>query len=255
MNREELQRYVGVTGYSLGQVEKDYFQHIVLSALSRTEGSILVFKGGTALQKTGVIPRFSEDLDFTTRDTHLSHRICEVTVDAITRYNIPVEVDNMSDTEAALNYRLKIQGLLYKDRRSVCTIRIEISKREAVLRPPEQRELAPPYTDILPYSLYVMHWEEILAEKIRAVYTRQRARDLYDLSKLWEHGTRFDEGLATQKLAYYHLSFDASAFLARAGQLRPLWDRELQSLVQSIPPFDHALQNIQAMISSQQEGP
>ena len=65
MNRNELRRYIGITGYSLGQVEKDYFQHIVLAALSRKMAGSLVFKGGTALQKAGVVSRFSEDLDFT----------------------------------------------------------------------------------------------------------------------------------------------------------------------------------------------
>jgi len=65
MNREELRRYVGVTRFSLGQVEKDYFQHIVLGAISRRMAGLLVFKGGTALQKMGLLTRFSEDLDFT----------------------------------------------------------------------------------------------------------------------------------------------------------------------------------------------
>ena len=73
MNRDELRKYIGITGYSLGHVEKDYFQHIILGALSRNFGETLVFKGGTALQKLGVINRFSEDLDFTTQKVHTTN--------------------------------------------------------------------------------------------------------------------------------------------------------------------------------------
>ena len=63
MNRGELRRYVGSTGHTLGHVEKDYLQHIVLAAYSRKMAGHLVFKGGTALQKLGVVARFSEDLE------------------------------------------------------------------------------------------------------------------------------------------------------------------------------------------------
>jgi len=55
MNRDELKEYIGTTAFSLGHVEKDYFQHIILSGFSRRLSSSLVFKGGTALQKTGII--------------------------------------------------------------------------------------------------------------------------------------------------------------------------------------------------------
>jgi hypothetical protein len=53
---------------NLGNAEKDYFQDLLLLAVSR-ESPGLVFKGGTALFKLHGLDRFSEDLDFTGRLT------------------------------------------------------------------------------------------------------------------------------------------------------------------------------------------
>lgn len=188
MNREELRKYIGITGYSLGQVEKDYFQHMILGALSRKSGGELVFKGGTALQKTGVIPRFSEDLDFTKRKEINLQGLIKDTLNVIKNYNFQTKADKIVDDERTMGFRIKIQGPLYRNRRGICTVRVEVSKREKVILDPERRELTPPYSDILPYLIYIMQKEEILSEKIRAVYTRHRARDLYDIYKILERG-------------------------------------------------------------------
>ena len=66
LNREELSGYIERTGMqTLWQVERDYLQHIILRAIYSRVSNGLVFKGGTALQKLGIVDRFSIDLDFT----------------------------------------------------------------------------------------------------------------------------------------------------------------------------------------------
>ena len=200
MNRDELRKYIGITGYSLGHVEKDYFQHIILSALSRKFGESLVFKGGTALQKLGVINRFSEDLDFTTKKDLEMKKLKETAINIIQNYNYINEINNFIDNERTIGFRIKIKGPLFRNNRGICTLRIEISKREPVILKPEKKELAPPYKDILSYVLNVMCKEEILAEKIRTIYTRQKARDLYDIYKILDFGTKVDINLANKKL-------------------------------------------------------
>jgi predicted nucleotidyltransferase component of viral defense system len=248
MNREELQRYIGITGYSLGQVEKDYFQHIVLGALSRKAGSKLVFKGGTALQKGGITSRFSEDIDFTARNENLGKELCEIATVAIEKYNIPVETNHYLQDERTMSFRIKIQGPLYRNHQGICTIRVEISKRETVFLKPEQKEFTPPYANILPYTIDVMQNEEILSEKIRTIYSRQKARDLYDLYKIIKQNTRFDKSLTQKKLDYYDISFEAVTFLKRCERLKPLWSQELQSLMENVPSYQEALTTVKKML-------
>lgn len=249
MNREELRSYIGITGYSLGQVEKDYFQHMILGALSRKSGGVLVFKGGTALQKIGIIQRFSEDLDFTMRTDVTLQGLLENTLSVILNYNFLTEADNFVDHERTVGFRIKIQGPLYRNRQGICTVRIEVSKRESVVLGPDRKELTPPYSDILPYIIYIMRKEEILSEKIRTIYTRHRARDLYDIYKILEKGTTLDIDLANKKLEYYDLIFDASTFLRNCERLEPNWDNELQSLMEHIIPYQKALSAVKDMLS------
>jgi len=250
MNREELKKYIGVTGYSLGQVEKDYFQHILLGALSRNLGEKLVFKGGTALQKLGVIPRFSEDLDFTARHNITMDKLKGNVLRAIQNYNYLVEVDNLIDDERTIGFRIKIQGILYRNQRGICSIRIEISKRETVILAPVKKEFTPLYTDILPYLMNVMQMDEILAEKIRTIYTREKARDLYDIYKILESGTNFNNDLTNKKLEYYDLQFDTPIFYKHCEKLKPNWENELQSLMEYQPSYQKALNTVKEKLKN-----
>ncbi len=253
MNRDELKRHIGITGYSLGQVEKDYFQHMILGALSRRAGGGLVFKGGTALQKLGIIPRFSEDLDFTARYDPKIQKLKDYILRVIHNYNFLAEANNFIDDERTAGFRIKIQGPLFRNRQGLCTIRIEISKRESVISIPENKEFNPPYLDILPYSLNIMHKEEILAEKIRAIYSRHKARDLYDIYKLLEIGTIYNIDLANEKLDYYNLQFDTGSFIENCEKLKPDWERDLQSLMQNIVPYNNVLNVIKERLLKDQK--
>src|SRR3989337_1771728 len=67
LSRKSLESMKSTLGLNLGQIERDYLQHIVLLFLYRHAGNWLVFKGGTSLQKAYGLNRFSDDLDFTSK--------------------------------------------------------------------------------------------------------------------------------------------------------------------------------------------
>ena len=249
MNREDLRRYIGVTGLSLGHVEKDYLQHIVLGGLSRSAAGILVVKGGTALQKTGTVRRFSEDLDFMAREGPALERITRAAQGSLEAYNFRSDIDSLADREKAAGFRLKVQGPLYRNGRGLCTVRIEISKREKVLLTPEKRELEPPYSDILPYTLDIMQNREILAEKLRALSTRQKARDLYDAYMLLQKGVRPDIGLADRKMEFYGRRLDVPALRKNLELLGPGWNRELEGLLEDAPSFRKVLSAVKQALA------
>lgn len=242
MNREGLSKYLGITGTTLGQVEKDYFQHLLLAALSRKMGGFLVFKGGTSLQKVGVVRRFSEDLDFTWSGRSIRiQELLETTVSAVHNYGYRCTYDRVKQTDRSAGYRLLIEGPLQRDRKGVCSVRVEVSLRETVVLPPDRREFVPPYADILPYVMEVLQLREILSEKVRALSTRQKARDLYDLTTLLRLGVPLDPGLADRKLTYYGKKFEPAAFLVRCKGLETRWRTELPIQIDPVPPFPEAL--------------
>ena len=79
-------------------------------------------------------------------------------------------------------------------------MRLEFSLREEVLEEPEVVFHSPGYPDIVPFSISVMSLPEILAEKVRAVMTRNKARDVYDLWFLLDIGVMLNPELAARTI-------------------------------------------------------
>jgi len=62
---------------------------------------------------------------------------------------------------------------------------------------------------VIPYPLVVhLSWEEILAEKIRAIFTRAKGRDLFDLWFLLSKNIKIDEKMVDAKMKFYNKKFD-----------------------------------------------
>lgn len=250
MNRDDLREYLGTTAFTLGHVEKDYFQHLALGALSRKWSAYIVFKGGTAMQKIGLTTRFSEDLDFTEEKDISPKKISDTIVKAVESHNYPVEVDGFTDKDITTGFRVKIQGPLYRNNRGICSIRVEISRREEVLKEPSVEEINPPYRDVLPYVIKVMDKDEIAAEKARAILTRDKVRDIFDLYKLIENGAALELWAINKKLEYYDMKFDENEFLERCDILSKRWDKDLKSLMKAVPDKKEAFEKIKSKIKN-----
>ena len=93
------------------------------------------------------------------------------------------------------------------------------------------------YEDLRPYTVLVMDAREILAEKMRAVMTRTKARDVYDLWFLLQKGVGCDTGLVSQKLAYYQMDWKLTEFRKRLQMKESIWEAELRPLLADVPPF------------------
>ena len=83
-------------------------------------------------------------------------------------------------------------------------INLDFSFREKVIRP-QKSILNTPFPVL--FTSYVFHLskEELLAEKIRALLTRKKGRDLYDIWFLLTQGAVLEKELVENKVAYYHL--------------------------------------------------
>lgn len=244
LNKKELEKFKSVLGFNLGQVEKDYLQHLFLLFFSRSVKDEIVFKGGTALQKVYALNRFSEDLDFTLIKTTDTNRLIEKISNDLNNFGFKTEHE-LIKSKTSKNYRFKIKGPLFDGtERSIATLRIEISLRNDLLLEPDLKENIPVYTDIQPYMVFVMNSQEILAEKIRTIFQREKARDVYDLWFLLKKGVKIDLKLIDKKMDFFNLKFNRNILFKRIDEIKKVWEKELLQYVSLVPDFNKVKKEI-----------
>ncbi len=247
IERKELEATGRRIGFDAGQAEKDYLQHIVLSGIAERVGRELVFKGGTALQKAFGLPRYSEDLDFTkTRELDVAKLLGAVAAE-VGRADYPTAVERLRGIGE--NFRLRIQGPLFAgSAMTTASIRVEVSLRNDLLREPGVRSVVPPYPGMLPYTMLMMAPEEILAEKVRALLGRRKARDLYDLWFLLQKGVRFDRELTERKAELDGEKFTLTGFAERVRASEERWAPELRRLTKFLPAHAEVVKAVLAAV-------
>jgi predicted nucleotidyltransferase component of viral defense system len=242
MNADELAGYAQKRNLNLGQAEKDYYQNIVLFAIYQKVAGELVFKGGTALAKCYGLNRFSEDLDFTA----LGKADCRgMVAEGLNAFGIAHRIKGTSSHEGGVSFMAKIEGPLYRNsEKTLCSVTVEASFRETPCEKPEIVAIGH-HMDIIPvFDVVVMREGEILAEKVRAVMTRESARDIYDLCFLIDRGAAPTRECLEKKLALAGLGFDYDAFARKCKSTRKIWKPELSSLVKNVPDFDACLRKV-----------
>ncbi len=245
LDKKELEKFRAILGFNLAQIEKDYLQHLFLLFLSRQIRNELVFKGGTALQKIYGLNRFSRDLDFTlNKEIEVDQLIKKISVD-ISNFGFTSKIDYLKKG----NSRLRIKGPLYDGTdRTIASLRIEISLRKDLLLEADLKEIVPIYTDMQPYLILVMNIEEILAEKIRAILQREKARDVYDMWFLLRKNVRVDFNLINKKLEPLGLKFNKNMFLKKIKIVNKIWEKELLEYISVVPKFEDVLKEIKGYL-------
>jgi len=157
-------------------VRREYCQHLFLSLFYQQSLTDQVyFKGGTALRMIYNSPRFSEDLDFSSSLTDI-HALEDAVVSAlaeIARENVGVDIAEAKTTSGGYLAILAFRG----DDAEVA-VQLEISLREGEKR----GEAVTIVSDFIPaYTILALARDQLIDEKIRALLTRKKARDFYDL--------------------------------------------------------------------------
>jgi len=240
MLKPELQKYCQKLGFNLGQAEIDYLQHLFLSFLSHYSAEPLIFKGGTALQKGYGLPRFSIDLDFTATNKKSFVELIKTISKEIEHFGYSTKIEEVKTIGET--FILRISGPLSgASPMSIASLRIEISLRESLLLEPLKIDVNPIYHDLKPYTIIVMAEKEILAEKIRAIMTRNKPRDVFDLYFLLNKGIIFDLHFVNTKLAYYQEVFEKKKFIEKVKEKQIVWEQELNDYCHSVPEFKNIL--------------
>lgn len=240
MGSDELGEVARLKRLTPANAELDYLQELLLFGLYSEVGPELVFKGGTCLYKLHKLSRFSEDLDFTLGKRINLEDAVRKAVDRMRFLGVSGSVKEVKKHPKEMNFRLLFRGPLYRgSRESLCFIPLNISLRERVALVPERVTISSMYREIPSFDVFSMRAEEILAEKARAIFTRNKPRDLYDMWFLLEKGVLMDLRLVNRKLAAYGTRFDAKKFAERVEGMSKLWRVDLKNLIMGeLPEFD-----------------
>ncbi|MFH1413210.1 MAG: nucleotidyl transferase AbiEii/AbiGii toxin family protein [bacterium] len=176
LNKENLEKFTKIQQTSIENIVREYCQHLFLSYLYQNPNSEkLLFKGGTALRIILKSPRFSEDLDFT--GFNIDYKKVEAlfadTLANIEKTGINVEIIESKKTTGGYLGIASFSAYGIKIR-----IQIEVSLRNKKdlngIRILVENDYIPAYTIVhLPI-------EDIIKEKLTALFARQKPRDFYD---------------------------------------------------------------------------
>lgn len=204
INIEEIRSVAARVALTNIVVEKDYALGWLLWGIHHhpVASQDWVFKGGTCLKKCYFETyRFSEDLDFSYRGTE------QPTVGSLTK--VMSEVSDLVMSEAGLEFpKASIQFEIFQNPRGSLSIqggikyrgpvrpqvglqqmqriKIDLTLDEPLVLPPVIKSVDHPYSDKPEDGISILSYdyEEVFAEKVRALAQRLRPRDLYDVIHL-----------------------------------------------------------------------
>lgn len=242
-------------------VEKDYVLGWLLAGIYAHPqlGSNWVFKGGTCLKKCYFETyRFSEDLDFTLTDKaqidaafllgafrEVATWVYEQAGIEIPQEQLRFEIYRSQRQTENCEGRIYFQGPLRRVG-SLPRIKLDLTADEILVLSPVNRKVSHPYSDLPASGIAVRcyAYEEVMAEKTRALAERTRPRDLYDVVNLFRHG-EFHPAAArvrdvlTKKCAFKGIAVPTFASLGGAkDELIADWGMMLRHQLPELPPID-----------------
>ncbi|MEK6979156.1 MAG: nucleotidyl transferase AbiEii/AbiGii toxin family protein [Candidatus Micrarchaeota archaeon] len=247
ITKNDLEQAAKLKSLSMENCEKDYFQDLVLFNLYRQVGKEFVFKGGTCLYKIYKLNRFSEDLDFTVTKRIDIDKIMRLVVYSLQSLNIGTTLKEMDKFQNQINIRMAFRGPLYKGtKESMLVLTLNLSSRERPVNNPKKEMILPIYRDIPSFEIFAMDENEMVVEKIKTIFERNKPRDAYDLWFLLKiKGFMVDYGLVSKKIG----KFDRNEFSKKLEEKAQNWERELKRfIIGTLPPFSQVKKEIEERI-------
>jgi predicted nucleotidyltransferase component of viral defense system len=209
-----------------------------------------MFKGGTCLMLCHGLDRFSEDLDFNVLYEQLDIKdTLEKIKNLLLAYNIiidyKIEDNKYQDTT------IYFYGPLYKETNNTrCKITVDFSRRNDYIKKNVVSRVNHSYNEFPVFYINTLDIDEILAEKIRAIITREKARDVYDLYFLLAKNTKISLELINKKLELYNTKFNLNKFIEALGNKEKIWETELPQLILNVPEFKEVKKEIITKLKS-----
>lgn len=263
INKQEVMDFSEKLGLEARVIEKDYVLGWLLAGINNHPAiaDSWVFKGGTCLKKCYFETyRFSEDLDFTLKSAeHLSMEFLQKVFAEIAEWvyeqsGIEIPADSISfdiHPDPAKKYvegKIGYVGPFGRTRGNVTKVKLDLSANEILVLEPVLREVHHPYSDRpeggINANCYA--YEEVFAEKIRAMAERLRPRDLYDVIHLYRHQDMLEDrskisSALEKKCAIKGIAvptFQSIANHTGKEDLIQSWEHMLKHQLAVLPAFD-----------------
>lgn len=265
ISRTELNERVQEWGLREDVVEKDYVIGWLLWGIGSNPrlSASWAFKGGTCLKKCYLETyRFSEDLDFTVLPGG-AIKANEVTT-------LLEEIFGRIYEQAGVDFRVRpavlrmrpdgnsAEGRVYyrgpRNAPGVASIKLDLTEAEQVIRPTVLRQISHPYPDQLPApaTIRCYSFEELFAEKLRAMGERSRPRDLYDIVNLFRRKefrphAELIRSVYVQKCETKGVEVFTLDFLENSPyrvELETEWANMLGHQLPVLPPFENFWQEL-----------
>lgn len=210
LTKEQLNQIAGDFQIDSFTAFREYFQLVFLNYLyQEKQAEAIYFKGGTCLRLLYNSPRFSEDLDFSTKlSKKILDGLLEKVITKLQKEISQIELSFIYQGKNSLRYKIKYQGEEFK---YPLSIRIDFSLERVLL----EADISRPQTKIpinfVPLLIHLQE-EEILAEKIRAFLARAKGRDIFDFWFLLGKNISLNQKLLEKKLKK---AFDKEKLLAK----------------------------------------
>ncbi len=251
---------VGELGLREDIIEKDYVIGWLLWSIGSdpTLTTTWIFKGGTCLKKCyRETYRFSEDLDFTILPNGpikaadlgpIMERVLARIYDA-SGIDFTIKAPYFRDRPGGLATEGRIYYRGPRNAPMASTVKLDLNADEKVARPSVLRNIAHPYPDDLPApgTVRCYAFEEVFAEKLRAVGERCRPRDVYDVVHLfWDPSLQaapeIIRSVLIEKCRTKGVPVPKMEDIAHSpfrAELESEWSNMLAHQLPTLPPFDH----------------
>jgi predicted nucleotidyltransferase component of viral defense system len=262
ITEQELRRIAGRAGVGVGQAEHEYVIVCTLDALSQTSllSDSFCLKGGTALRQL-YFPdwRHSVDLDFSVLSLFPAERLrAGLTAwfgQTERLHGLQMSLRSLHKADGAARARARFVGPLRHPNR----LFLDITLDEPVILQAQRRPVVTGlFPDLRPHVLSY-ELEEILAEKLRSILQRGKARDYYDVWRLLnEKSSAFDRqtvrGVLSEKCRHKGLPEpSAETFLSPAllQAASAYWSQELVGQVPGgdLPPWERVVADLNWSLS------
>ncbi len=242
--------------------EKDYLLGWMLHGISEHQSTKdWAFKGGTSLKKCFFETfRFSEDLDYTLKDNaHLDvdfllgvfSEIAELLNETVGIEFFPdrfkFKVIDKGNGSFSAQGKIHYNGPLNR-KHSVATIKLDLTTDEILVLDAVRRKVHHPYSDEPAQGIHAncYAFEEVVAEKIRALAQRIRPRDLYDVVHFFRNREMIKNpqlvyNVLGQKCAFKEMSIPTFEYIEnheKLDELEAQWDNMLAHQLPSLPPME-----------------
>ncbi len=239
ITRRALEELARKQKLNLGNAEKDYLLDLILRSISQHQSKDLIFKGGTCLYKFHYLPRFSEDLDFSALRTIDVNAFVQKIITDLEKEGVHATEHSRKEPYNSVLITLKIKGpLLTENPMSSASVGIDINFKSEVVLPTEQKKIVSIYPPMDSISILCMKPEEMFAEKIRALLTRLKARDLFDIYYLIQKERWASRELIQTKMDYYQEVFSLHKISERIRVFEPIWNKEISGLSKDTLSFE-----------------